>query len=63
MATHSLLLSQTVGLFLTYSLELQTRKYWYDSCMIIASDDDLLPTSTMLIEYGEIFTAIFLPLI
>lgn len=31
--------------------------------MIITSDDDLLPNSTMLIEYGEIFAAIFLPLI
>jgi len=63
MATYSLRLSQTVGLFLTYFLELQTRKYRYDACMIIASDDDLLPTSTMLLEYGEIFAAIFLPVI
>jgi hypothetical protein len=58
----SFLLSQTVGLLLTYFLELKTRKYRYDACMIITFYDVLL-SSTMLIEYVEIFAAISLPLI
>jgi hypothetical protein len=61
MATCSFLLSQTVGLFLTYFLELQTRKYRHDVCMIITSDD-VLQGSLMLVEYGEIFAALSLPL-
>jgi hypothetical protein len=60
MATWLLPSFSKVGLLLTYFLELKTRRYRWYACMIITFYDVLL-SSTMLIEYGEIFAVISLP--